>query len=173
MADQQAGWYPDPAGDASKLRYWNGTQWTNDYTDVPQSTSPVQPVAQPVQPVAQPVQPYAQSAQPYTQPVNAYTNPAAAQVNAQPLYAQAAAPSQTNGFAIAALICGIAGMCPLLPFIASIAAIVLGALGRKKENGKGMALAGLIIGIIGVAGWVLYIILAFILAASSPYLFLY
>ena len=31
MADQQAGWYPDPAGDATKLRYWDGTQWTNDY----------------------------------------------------------------------------------------------------------------------------------------------
>lgn len=31
MADQQAGWYPDPAGDATKLRYWDGTQWTSDY----------------------------------------------------------------------------------------------------------------------------------------------
>lgn len=33
MADQQAGWYPDPSGDASKLRYWNGAQWTNDFAD--------------------------------------------------------------------------------------------------------------------------------------------
>lgn len=31
MADQQAGWYADPSGDPTKLRYWNGTQWTNDF----------------------------------------------------------------------------------------------------------------------------------------------
>lgn len=33
MAEQQAGWYPDPSGDVSKLRYWDGLQWTNDFTD--------------------------------------------------------------------------------------------------------------------------------------------
>lgn len=33
MVEQQAGWYPDPSGDASKLRYWNGAQWTNDFTE--------------------------------------------------------------------------------------------------------------------------------------------
>lgn len=27
----EAGWYPDPEGDKTRLRYWNGTQWTNDY----------------------------------------------------------------------------------------------------------------------------------------------
>ena len=31
MADPQAGWYPDPSGDATKLRYWNGAQWTDDF----------------------------------------------------------------------------------------------------------------------------------------------
>lgn len=30
-----AGWYPDPEGDTTRLRYWDGTQWTNDYTAVP------------------------------------------------------------------------------------------------------------------------------------------
>lgn len=39
MADQQAGWYPDPLGDTTKLRYWNGTQWTDDYMDAPQEYS--------------------------------------------------------------------------------------------------------------------------------------
>lgn len=33
--DQQAGWYPDPSGDTTKLRYWNGEQWTDDYTNAP------------------------------------------------------------------------------------------------------------------------------------------
>lgn len=31
----EAGWYPDPEGDTSRLRYWNGTQWTSDYTAAP------------------------------------------------------------------------------------------------------------------------------------------
>lgn len=51
MADQQAGWYPDPLGDATKLRYWNGAQWTEDYA----------------------------AAQPPTYPVDGYGNPAYAQ----------------------------------------------------------------------------------------------
>lgn len=40
MTEQQAGWYADPSGDATKLRYWDGTQWTNDY-------AAAQPQAQP------------------------------------------------------------------------------------------------------------------------------
>lgn len=27
----EAGWYPDPMGDVTKLRYWNGAAWTDDY----------------------------------------------------------------------------------------------------------------------------------------------
>ena len=30
-----AGWYPDPEGDTSRLRYWDGTQWTDNYTPIP------------------------------------------------------------------------------------------------------------------------------------------
>lgn len=29
MTNAQPGWYPDPAGDTGKLRYWDGTQWTD------------------------------------------------------------------------------------------------------------------------------------------------
>jgi hypothetical protein len=32
MADQQAGWYPDPSGDAQRLRYWDGAKWTSDFS---------------------------------------------------------------------------------------------------------------------------------------------
>lgn len=35
MNEQQAGWYPDPTGDSTTLRYWNGEQWTDDYTKAP------------------------------------------------------------------------------------------------------------------------------------------
>src|SRR5690606_1579763 len=29
MSNPIAGWYPDPSGDTSKLRYWDGTSWTD------------------------------------------------------------------------------------------------------------------------------------------------
>ncbi|KAB8289468.1 hypothetical protein DSM100688_0548 [Bifidobacterium ramosum] len=28
MAEYQPGWYPDPSGDPTRLRWWDGTQWT-------------------------------------------------------------------------------------------------------------------------------------------------
>lgn len=37
MSESRAGWYPDPSGDPSKLRYWDGSQWTDDYADSPSS----------------------------------------------------------------------------------------------------------------------------------------
>lgn len=33
MANPAAGWYPDPAGDQTKLRWWDGNQWTENYTN--------------------------------------------------------------------------------------------------------------------------------------------
>ncbi len=31
MSNPIAGWYPDPSGDQSKLRYWDGTSWTEHF----------------------------------------------------------------------------------------------------------------------------------------------
>jgi len=60
-------------------------------------------------------------------------------------------PRQTNGMAIASLICGILGC----TFIGGILAIVFGILGLQKTKdprygGKGMAIAGIILGCIGM-----------------------
>lgn len=33
MTNAQPGWYPDPAGNTGKLRYWDGTQWTEHYAE--------------------------------------------------------------------------------------------------------------------------------------------
>jgi len=30
-----AGWYPDPSGDKSKIRYWDGSKWTDQVQDNP------------------------------------------------------------------------------------------------------------------------------------------
>jgi hypothetical protein len=42
MGEQQAGWYADPSGDATKLRYWDGTLWTEHYQDMPAEQDGVQ-----------------------------------------------------------------------------------------------------------------------------------
>lgn len=33
MTNAQPGWYPDPAGNTGKLRYWDGAQWTEHYAE--------------------------------------------------------------------------------------------------------------------------------------------
>ncbi len=39
MGNQQAGWYQDPSGDTTKLRYWNGERWTDDFADAQPSAN--------------------------------------------------------------------------------------------------------------------------------------
>lgn len=107
------------------------------------------------------------SAPPYTQP--GYP--------ASPAYSGYAAPAggTTNTLAIVALISGIAGL-TLVPFIGSIVGIItghisLGQIKRTGENGRGMALAGVITGWVGAALTLIAIIFFFVIlgaiAASS------
>jgi hypothetical protein len=79
-------------------------------------------------------------------------------------YAPYPAAASTNGLAIASLVCGVGGFVIGLSFIP---AIVLGHIARRQirqtgQQGGGMALAGLIIGYVGVA---LFIALVALLVA--------
>lgn len=47
----EAGWYPDPMGDVTKLRYWDGAAWTDHYA--PAQGQPAAEGAQPAE-AAQP-----------------------------------------------------------------------------------------------------------------------
>ncbi len=83
---------------------------------------------------------------------NAWAAPSpAAQVPAQPLVVQAV-PAKTNGLAIASLVLSILWM----GGVGSVAAIVMGFIARgqireRRESGDGLALAGIIIGFVGLA----------------------
>ena len=61
---------------------------------------------------------------------------------------------QGSGLGIASMVCGIValvGSCfGWVGIILAIIAVVLGALGIKKNSGKGMAIAGLVCGIIAL-----------------------
>jgi hypothetical protein len=67
----------------------------------------------------------------------------------------------TSGLAIGAMICGIAEIFTL--GFAAIPAVILGHLARAQikrtgERGDGMAIAGLVLGYLGIAGWMLVIL---------------
>lgn len=76
-------------------------------------------------------------------------------------YAPAPAPApQTNGMAIAALVCGVLGIVgsfiPVVMYFTAVLAvlgIIFGVLGMKKAkqmgSGNGLAIAGLVCGIVG------------------------
>lgn len=79
---------------------------------------------------------------------------------------------QTNGLAIAALICGVSQV--FVWFLAGIPAIVLGHMARKQirqtgEQGDGMALAGMILGYIGMALTVLLVIIIVIIGIAAAH----
>lgn len=110
-----------------------------------------------------------------------YTNPqyTAPQYAGQPPYGYIPQPqaNPNNGFAIASMICGIAGIllccCYGAGAVVGIVGIVLAVMSKKQNAGKmsGMAIAGLVCGIIGVifsAIWIIYYI--FYGAAYSTYI---
>lgn len=77
-----------------------------------------------------------------------------------PVQAQAAATERgTNGKAIASVILGVIGLTGV-PFMASIVALILGYMARGEiaetgQEGKGLATAGIILGWVGIAVFVL------------------
>lgn len=70
---------------------------------------------------------------------------------------QAVTPNNEGiGFGIASLVLGIVSLisCCIIPFIGvipSIAAIIFGVLGLKYPSSKGMSIAGIVLGGIGIA----------------------
>ena len=68
------------------------------------------------------------------------------------VYVQAA---PGNGLAVAALVLGIIGLVlfwiPLIPYPLAILAIIFGAIEVKKQIKKGLAIAGIVTGIITLA----------------------
>jgi hypothetical protein len=85
------------------------------------------------------------------------------------VYQQYGAQGATNGMAIAALICGVCQV--FFWFLTGIPAIVLGHMARRQirqtgEQGDGMALAGMILGYIGLALTVLFVIIIVIIGVA-------
>jgi hypothetical protein len=83
---------------------------------------------------------------------------------------------RNNPFAITALVCGLVqfvlGLAVVGNIVAAIPAIVFGAIALKQirlrgERGRGMAIAGLVLGILGVLYFALIILLIVVGANAS------
>ncbi|MDQ0029746.1 DUF4190 domain-containing protein [Arthrobacter bambusae] len=128
---------------------------------------------------SQPQAPYAQQpAGPYGQPPSPYGQPPQAP---PPAYGQPASPygqpayygvaPEPKGLSIASMCCGIAVFVGLGFFVLpQIAAVILGHMGLKKEPaGKGMAIAGLVMGYLGIVGVIIFWVLIAIFAATASH----
>ncbi|WP_256977955.1 DUF4190 domain-containing protein [Microbacterium sp. Yaish 1] len=120
-------------------------------SDQPQPQQPYPAPGQPASgaPVPPPAPPYAtppqqQAYQPAGYPLPAYGQGGGYQ------------PQKTNTLAVVSMIASIVGFIWLLPVIGSVAGVIMGHISlsqikRTNENGRGMALAGLIVGYAGLA----------------------
>lgn len=100
---------------------------------------------------------YRQPVQPYLQP-SPYAQPGSPNAYGQPAYY--GAPAAPKALSIASMCCGIAALVGfgffLLP---QLAAVILGHLALRREPaGRGMAIAGLVMGYVGIAITVLVLI---------------
>jgi hypothetical protein len=129
------------------------------------------------QPPQQPQQPGAGQPQ-YGQPQYGQPQPGQPQYG-QPPYGQQpygqsypyqAAPS-AHGASIAALILGLVGILfcwvPVVGFGCQIAAVITGIVGMQHQNGRGMAIAGLVMGVIMLVLEVVGIVILFAAASQS------
>jgi len=142
MADGHApaGWYPDPAGDPTIVRYWDGQTWT-------EQTQPMVNQAQMNNVGMPPVTP---------QPVYAPGQAVPAFVTEQPA-------TDRKGLATAGLILGIVSLVIFclswFDFPVIIVGVILSALGLKSSK-KGMAMAGLIMSLLALVLVIILIIVA-------------
>lgn len=121
-----------------------------------------------------PPEQYAQQAGQYGYQPNPgqYPAPAGQYGNQQwPVYP---AGPRNNRVAIAALVCGVGqfvlGLLVVGNILLAIPAIICGAIGlkqisRRAEGGRGMAIAGLVLGILGVVYFVIIVVVLIILAS--------
>jgi hypothetical protein len=76
---------------------------------------------------------------------------------------------RTSVAAIISLICGLLGC---IPFVTGLAAVILGIVGIKKTKdpmvkGRGLAIAGLVLGGLSIAGWAISLPIALVVLTKT------
>ncbi|UNO44042.1 DUF1707 and DUF4190 domain-containing protein [Streptomyces sp. MST-110588] len=81
-----------------------------------------------------------------------------------------APPVTTNASSTGALVCGI--LAPFTMGVTAIPAVILGHKARAEirrtgEGGDGQAVAGLVLGWMGIAGWAMFLLFMMLIAVAS------
>jgi hypothetical protein len=142
------------------------------YAQQPYAATPDQQLPYQQPGYGQQAAPYGQ-AMPYSQP--GYGQPGYGQPGyGQPSYNPAGFVEDpgTDGFSIAALVCSIGGAVMILPVIGSILGVIFGIMGLNRikvsgQKGHGMALAGLIIGAVGLLLGIIVIVVIVAFASAN------
>jgi hypothetical protein len=190
-APPSAGWYADPENPAGE-RWWNGSGWSDAQrpstvaAPVPPVTTPVPPAAAAVPPAAAPfAAPAPVSADPrpdpYAAPPAAVPQPYYGAPGASPYVAPYGAPARgqgANGLAIAGLIVSSVGWL-IVSVLGPVAGIILSAFGlaeaKKREAaghpnpGRGVATAGLVVGIVVAVLGILIVAVYFVFLLNVGY----
>ena len=80
---------------------------------------------------------------------------------------------RTSGISIAAMVCGILGIIPYIGFVLGLLGIIFGAIGINQTGkdpnlgGRGMAIAGLVCGVVFIALWVILIVAVGVFVTST------
>ena len=137
---------------------------TNPWASPAESPAPTSPPPPP--PGAPPPSPYAPPG--YGQPPAYGQQPYGLQPYGQQGYYQQ--PASTNGFAIASLVLGILW----LYWLGSVLALIFGYVARRQiragnQRGDGIAIAGIVLGWIGVGLLVLFFLIGFVAGFSGAF----
>jgi hypothetical protein len=169
-----AGWYPDPSGDTTKIRYWSGSDWTDQFLDAATSNAEasVSPASFGTNAAQTPVVQIGDGQQGQYDAATQQGQPQSGDYAQQQQYGSASQPfaptpsysyqtpapttPQSNprkGLAIAGLICALVGfgflvVLPWIGFIFSLLGFIFGLVARKGAL-KGVAVAAIILGILG------------------------
>jgi len=76
-------------------------------------------------------------------------------ISSPPIIYSTSQQSETNTYGIEALVFAILGFI-MIPFLGSILGIIFGIKGKNKDDNPSYAQIGLILGIIGLACWVIF-----------------
>jgi hypothetical protein len=77
-------------------------------------------------------------------------------------------PRPRNGLAIAALCCGIAALVPVVGVVAVVLGVVaLNQLRSGLQRGRGMAIAGIVLGVLGTLAWAALLVLSIATSATD------
>ncbi|MDR0500358.1 MAG: DUF2510 domain-containing protein [Coriobacteriales bacterium] len=168
MSETQSppGWYPDPTGDTTKQRYWDGNQWTDQFMNVAPSvpSMPSAPSAPSMPSVSSAVASTDASFAPNAAPGASFTTGVPMQTGSPTYgssapYAAPGAPvayqtqespenAKNRNFAVVSLVLGLVGIfswcLPIAGFPISVIGLIMGINGRKS-NRKGMATAGIVL----------------------------